>query len=148
MKMDGNGCFIDTNLLVYSSGINLDLCHKSRQLLTSLYNKFDYLAISPQIVREFLVVVTHPLTSEKPFSIAEAVNCVGDFLETLIILPEHDGIVEKLLHLVSKYHIVGKRIHDANIVALMLSHQIHYLATANEKDFKGFAEIEIISLNK
>ena len=71
MKMEGKGCFIDTNLLVYSSGINLSLCQKSRQLLTSLYEKFGYLAISPQIIREFLVVVPHPLTSENPFSTAE-----------------------------------------------------------------------------
>jgi predicted nucleic acid-binding protein len=146
MKMEGNGCFIDTNLLVYSSGINLSLCQKSRQLLSSLYDKFDYLAISPQIIREFLVVVTHPLTSEKPFSITEATHCIEKFTETLVVLPEDDAIVEKLFQLISKYNIVGKRIHDANVVALMLSHQIHHLATANEKDFARFTEIEIIAV--
>ncbi len=146
MKTDGNGCFIDTNLLVYSSGINLMFCQKSRQLLNNLSNKFDYLAISPQIIREFLVIVTHPLTSEKPFTSTEAVNCLGEFLETLVVLPENEGVTNKLLQLVSKYNIVGKRIHDTNIVALMLSHGIHHLATANKKDFECFAEIEIIPI--
>lgn len=122
MKTEGNGCFIDTNLLVYSSGINLNLCQKSRQLLTSLYDKFDYLAISPQIIREFLVVVTHPLTSERPFSTPEATRCIEKFIETLVVLPENEAVVEKLFQLISRYNIIGKRIHDANIVALMLSH--------------------------
>lgn len=143
MPTADSGCFIDTNLLVYSSGVNLPLCRKSRQFLNGLLDKFDYLAISSQVIREFLVVVTHPATSENPFSATEAVECLQKLLPALLLLPEENQ-PETLFELIGKYNIVGKRIHDANIVATMLSNQIRYIATANEKDFKCFAEIEVV----
>jgi predicted nucleic acid-binding protein len=45
--------------------------------------------------------------------------------------------------LVRQYQIRGKQIHDANIVAVMLTHGIHRLATYNQADFQRFGEIAL-----
>jgi predicted nucleic acid-binding protein len=42
---------------------------------------------------------------------------------------------------VGQYQIRGKRIHDANIVAVMLTHGVYRLATYNQVDFQQFEEI-------
>jgi len=43
--------------------------------------------------------------------------------------------------LVQRYEIRGKQIHDANIVAVMLTHGVHRLSTYNQRDFLQFDEI-------
>jgi len=49
-----------------------------------------------------------------------------------------------LLHnLVHRYQIRGKSVHDANVVAVMLAHGIHRLATYNSSDFQRFEEIAL-----
>ena len=45
-----------------------------------------------------------------------------------------------LRDLVRRYQVRGKRIHDANIVATMMTHGVSRLATYNVKDF-DFREV-------
>ena len=45
------------------------------------------------------------------------------------------------------YEIVGKRAHDARLVAAMVRHGITHLLTFREQDFARFSEIAVIALS-
>jgi predicted nucleic acid-binding protein len=51
-----------------------------------------------------------------------------------------------LLTLFGEYAVGGKQIHDANIVAVMLTHEIETLVTLNVADFQRYNDkIRILS---
>lgn len=60
---------------------------------------------------------------------------------------ETEEVTKNLLKLISIYTICGKRIHDANIVATMITYSITNLLTLNREDFKNFKEINLMRLN-
>jgi len=64
-------------------------------------------------------------------------------LPSLTVLDEPLEVVDLLHDLVHRYQIRGKTIHDANVVAVMLVHGIHWLATYNSSDFERFEEIAL-----
>lgn len=49
-------------------------------------------------------------------------------------------ITERLLHLIELVPTGGKHIHDANIVATMLTYDITHLLTHNVTDFTRFSQ--------
>nr|CBH37164.1 hypothetical protein BSM_06410 [uncultured archaeon] len=68
------------------------------------------------------------------------------FLDTNILVylanddsPFHLRIVKKKTH-----NIKGKKIHDTNIVAIMMANSIQTLFTLNTDDFKKFAKIQLV----
>jgi len=50
-----------------------------------------------------------------------------------------------VFRLVQRYEVAGKRIHDANIVAVMATKEVSHLATYNREDFASFDEITLLS---
>jgi predicted nucleic acid-binding protein len=66
-------------------------------------------------------------------------------LLSLAILDEPLAAADLLRTLVSRYQVRGKSIHDANVVAVMLTHGVHRLATYNLADFQRFEEIVLES---
>ena len=57
--MDGK-VFIDTNILIYASIAESPFHAAARQALADAQQRYDSLWISPQVIREFLVVLTRP----------------------------------------------------------------------------------------
>ena len=54
---------------------------------------------------------------------------------------------KQLLDLIARYGVRGRLVHDANIVATMLTHGIPRLLTFNARDFRRFGDlIEIMAL--
>ncbi|HMO84460.1 MAG TPA: hypothetical protein PKC18_06005, partial [Lacipirellulaceae bacterium] len=51
---------------------------------------------------------------------------------------ETDSTPFELLGLLSQYNVVGKQVHDARLVAVMLSWQINAVLTLNERNFRRF----------
>ena len=62
-------------------------------------------------------------------------------LPGLTVLDEPLPASELLRTLVHRYQVRGKNIHDANVVAVMLTHGVRRLATFNSADFRRFDEI-------
>ena len=59
-------------------------------------------------------------------------------------LPENLETPEQLFLLVKKYHLEGKRIHDANLVALMAAHGIEQIKTFNREEFRAFQGVVFV----
>ena len=59
---------------------------------------------------------------------------------------ENEEVARRLRQLALTYHLHGKRLHDANIVATMAAHGIRTLVTQNVTDFAPFDEIETMTV--
>jgi len=103
------------------------------------------LAISPQIVREYLAVTTRPVERNGlGMSGGDAVANVEQFLGAMMILSEGSGTTAKLLALIGMRSALGKQVHDANVVAVALAHSATAIVTDNPRHFRRFASTIVI----
>lgn len=65
-------------------------------------------------------------------------------LERFSLLEESPQILSNWLNLVTTNRVMGKRTHDARIIAAMLVNGITHLLTFNSSDFAGIPSITII----
>lgn len=137
---------IDTNIWIYYLDSDSLLYKKSRNKIAELLDKDAELYTTNQIIREILVVLTHPNLIEKPLSPSEAVNKVREINEYFQVLFDTEQSKEELMKFIERYEIGGKKIHDANIVAVMKTNKIKIICTNNDKDFKRFKEIDVIKI--
>ncbi len=141
--MDVKRCMIDTNVLVYSTISSSPMHQESREHLAALVDEGIELCITPQITREYLVVLARGEIFERQFTVEEALGELDAIFPTFALLDETAEARHHLRELIQRYQVRGKAIHDANIVATMLTHGVKRLMTYNPDDFRRFREIEM-----
>ena len=92
--------------------------------------------ISPQVCREFLVVLTRQPVSGRTFTLDEALKALAIWTSGCTILEESEAVLVECVALVRRFGVHGRQIHDCNIVATMKVHGLRRLATRNPDDFK------------
>jgi len=139
--MDVEPVFLDTNILVFANVAEAPLHELARTAIETRYNAGTELWISRQILREYLSTLSRPQTFSKPQPVATLIER-GRFFEGRFRVAE-DGpqVTKKLLELMEQIAIGGKQVHDANIVATMLVHGVHFLLTHNIADFARFSQL-------
>lgn len=121
----------------------------ARKTLTEIRKGGDAICIVPQSLIEFWAVATRPRdVNGLGLNAAQALLQVRKFKRYFILYDESGNIFNEWEKLVGKYNILGKNVHDARLVAAMIDHGIDSLITFNDKDFKRFDEIKVISPNK
>jgi predicted nucleic acid-binding protein len=100
--------------------------------------------ISRQVLREYAVVMSRAWFIEKPLDSEKIVADINKWTSIFSIADELESVTKNLTTLITSYNISGKRIHDANIVATMMSYSISHLFTKNVDDFKVFKEIQLL----
>jgi predicted nucleic acid-binding protein len=138
--------FVDTNVLVYATqagrgGMSTVQHAAAEQALRRLQNSGTSLWLSPQILREYLSVVTRPQGSSPAVPVRDAVADVRRFVNLFTVVEDSSRVTDTLLGLVQQFPSGGRQIHDANIVAKMLSHGIKRLLTFNTADFQRFSSL-------
>lgn len=145
--MDTEGadrCMVDTNVLVYATVDAAPLCDEARMWMARLQRRDVQLCVTPQICREYLVVLTGDPVFDREFSSSEALDVLSAVRSSLEVLVPSTGVLKKLFALIRRYDVAGKRIHDANVVALMLTEDLFHLATYNRQDFTQFEKITLL----
>lgn len=138
--------FVDTNVLVYASTENAPFHDRARTALVRLAAN-ERLSISPQVLREYLAVMTRAQTWQQPLSLEEAVADTTAFTKRFVALEDGPAVWERLCELSRNCTFAGRQVHDANIAATMLAHGEHRLLTFNTGDFQRFgALIELVPL--
>lgn len=131
--------FLDTSVLIAAT---VD-AHPSHAVASSWVEQAGQagleLCISPQVCREFLVVLTRQPVSERVFSLEEAVSALNAWRLGCRMLDEGAAVLEQLVGLVEQHQVRGKQVHDCNIVATMLVNGVQRLATRNAADFRRYA---------
>lgn len=132
---DADACVVDTNVLVYSTVSGNPWHEQARQWLATLQDNGLSLCVTTQILREYLVVLTRGNVFEQSFGVDQVLTQIEALLPNLTILDESLTAAELLRVLVRRYQIRGKNIHDANVVAVMLTHDVQRIVTYNQADF-------------
>lgn len=100
------------------------------------------LAITPQIVREYLAVATRPVeTNGLGLPVSDALDNVGEFLAAMTLLAEDHRRTTRLLDLLAGGGALGKQVHDANVAAVALAHGVGTIVTDNLRHFARFASL-------
>lgn len=105
-----------------------------------LGNRGDELYISSQNIAEFWNVATRPVANNgfglPPTTVAKLFD---DSIEpSCAVLAELGTLQVEFRRLLTKYSVVGKQVHDARLVAMMLTWQIDNILTLNERNFLRF----------
>ena len=144
----GDVVFIDTNVLLTATEESRPNHEAARRLIAESDRSGMHLAVSGQILREYMVVATRPVdVNGLGLNPRDAIGNVEAFLGFLRLYDETEAVADKLRRLGLKHNLQGKRFHDANIVATMSVHGIRVLVTDNFKDFTVFDDIDALALS-
>lgn len=133
---------VDTNILVYAHRRDSAFHERARDCLRALAEGTDAWAIPWPCVHEFLSIVTSPRVFKIPTPLEAALLQLDLWRAspTLRMLGEEDGYWETLVSILSSAKIMGPRIHDARIAALVLLHGATELLSA-DRDFSRFPSL-------
>jgi len=148
MIISNQTCFVDTNVMVYAADTNSPFHVACRQLIKQGIKDEVSLCVSPQVLFEFLAVITSPKRVVKPLKLDKAINEINKYLgykNIKKIYPKND-VIKKTLELCKKYNIKGQEIFDVQIIATMLSNNVTTIYTYDKNHFERFKEIEILTL--
>lgn len=105
-----------------------------------LGNRGESLVIATQNVAELCNVVTRPIANNGlGLTPNHAVDLLKHEIEPICsVLAEPAPVYTELKRLVASYGVIGKQIHDARLVAMMLVWQIDSILTLNDRDFRRY----------
>jgi predicted nucleic acid-binding protein len=133
---------LDTNIV----GRMAEAGHPQHQTavdaVTALVGRGDVPCIVPQVLYEFWVVATRPVTANGLGLTPAQADIELSRLEGLYpLLPDGPGIYPEWRRLVATHQVSGKTAHDARLVAAMTVHGLTHLLTFNTADFVRFPGI-------
>jgi len=141
---DIDRCMVDTNLLVYATIDEAPKCEEVRQWVERLQKSGIQLCATPQIYREYLVVLTRGSVFERRFTTDEALAALDGIRPAFRTLSPTSETFEECTSLMRRHAVRGKQIHDANIVAVMRTYGLKGLATYNQNDFRRFDDVFLL----
>jgi predicted nucleic acid-binding protein len=130
--------FLDTSLLVAASVPAHPGHLAARAYIRRARRRGDSFCISPQVCREFLVVITRQPVEGVTYTLDEANNALTEWRARCEMLTEGPDTVSRWVELALRHRVQGKSLHDGNIAAVMLTHAVRRLATRNAPDFKRY----------
>ena len=145
--MVGEILFVDTNVLLTATDVLRPSHLQAKRIFSKASQQGFHLALSGQILREYLAVATRPVEANGlGLTVPDAVANVEQFLGFANLFEETEEVALRLRELAKELDVRGPRIHDANIVATMLIHRIPVLVTQNSSDFIGFGGIKTLAI--
>lgn len=136
--------FVDTNVVVNAPNPSATDHRRARGAVDRL-RRDGPIAISRQIMREFLAVISRPQRWGGNVSTCLAVKAANGLARTFLVLDGRPLAWAQMMRSCGLHSFGGKQVHDANIVATMLAHGRARLLTFNAKRFRRFVPlIEII----
>jgi predicted nucleic acid-binding protein len=138
MLADNKQVFVDTNILVFANVATSPFHEKAKAKLIEMADNNYGLWISSQVIREYLAVLSRPDVNGKKIADELLINDVKRLRTEYHVFFEGDETLDNLQMLLSLCPTGGKQIHDANIVATMISNDLKVLLTHNVADFVRF----------
>lgn len=139
--MSGDRVVVDTNVLLAATAPSRALNRQALTVLNDWPNRRHRLCASGQILREYLVVATRPVTANGlGLETSAAVANVAALAGRMRILDEDERVAQRLRELARETGLGGASLHDVNVVATALVHGVGRIVTANVADFRPFAD--------
>lgn len=131
---------IDTGILLRL----IDEKDEQHQLVQSAFETLGHqrhdVYITTQNIAELWNVATRPIANNG-LSLSPAVTyqLFEQAIEPFIrIASEHNTLPAEFKRLLLTYGVIGKQVHDARLVAMMLTWRIESLLTLNDRDFRRY----------
>jgi predicted nucleic acid-binding protein len=136
----------DTNVLVRAVSPD-DVDHSTAlSALAELRKGSNQPVLVPQCLYEFYAVATRPaIDNGMGIMPNDAMTIVEDFIELMPLLRDERTIFNRWLSLMSVHQVQGKQSHDGRLVAAMDRHSVNHLLTFNDKHFRRFTHLTILS---
>jgi predicted nucleic acid-binding protein len=131
---------LDTGILLRLVDHNDALHSTVREAGRELVRRKENLFITTQNIAEFCNVTTRPVANNGlGISPPDAIRLLRQDIEPICALVhEPPAVADELKRLIVQYNVVGKQVHDARLVAMMLAWQIDNILTLNERNFRRF----------
>ena len=127
---------LDTNILVRLANTTDARNPVAAYAVAELHRLGEALHVTPQNLIEFWNVATRPVSvNGLGMSATETEQKVSDFENEFPLLPDTPGVYSVWKALVHAVGVMGKRVHDARLVAICHVHGITHLLTFNVADF-------------
>jgi predicted nucleic acid-binding protein len=133
--------FIDTNVLTSAGVVTAPRHLSATARIQSLYQRGNDLWISRQVLREYLATLSRPQTYANALPATMLVAHVQALSARFLIAEDGPDVTAALLDLIRTIRVGGRQIHDANIVATMLAHDIKRLLTKIVTDFARYSAL-------
>lgn len=144
--------FVDSNVLLRAMFEGMHQHRECMSILERLLEEDTELWLNHQVIREFCVQATHTDTfarEQAPRPHFERVlKTVVSFPQQFEIAVEDAQVRGEFLGIMRDFNVIGKQLHDANIVATMQVNDIDTLVTRNERHFRRFSRIRLLSPNQ
>ena len=143
----GKSYFVDTNILLCATDSGRVGHASAWTLFERAASSGAHLALSGQVLREYLVVATRPVDANGlGLSVSAALANSATFRARAVFCEEDERVRLLMERLVREAGLTGKRIHDANIAATALTHGHVDLITENPGDFETIPGLVVHSL--
>jgi predicted nucleic acid-binding protein len=139
--MVASALFVDTNILVFATNPASPWHELATEALNQARGAGIDLVISAQIVREYLAAATRPDTTGRLAPLDDVLANVQIFRAEFRLVPDSPVVLDRLTELMHRVPVGGRQVHDANIVATMLTYGIPQLLTHNVADFARYADV-------
>lgn len=139
--MAADPVFVDTNILVHAGRPLSPDSQSATTTLARLQGEGRTLWISPQVLREYLAVVSRPQANAPALPMRDALADARRLADLFNLADEGGEVMDRLFGLLSNYPVAGKQVHDAHLVATMLGAGIRSLLTFNGRDFERFGNL-------
>lgn len=137
---------VDTNIWLRSVQREAAQHGVAVEALTQLLAQGHELVLTPQNLIEFWSVASRPSAANGlGWSVATVRQEIDRLLTQFPLLDDTAAVFQHWLQLVSTYGVIGRRVHDVRIVAVMLTHTITHLLTFNDDDFRAFTMITVVT---
>jgi len=127
---------LDTSLLGRLANAADPLHAVAAAAVLELHRRGETLHLTSQVLIEFRNAATRPLAvNGLGHSIAKAEATAASFEAKFSFLPETPDIFPAWKAIVASLGVIGKRVHDARLIAICHVHQITHLLTFNTRHF-------------
>lgn len=136
----------DTNILVRLANPGDPKHELTLNALARLSKDGHKLVLVPQCLYEYHVVVTRPV-QDNGLGLSET-RAIADLDQLIAInhlMNDEPGIFQKWKSTVGQFKVIGKQAHDARLVAAMDHHGLTCLLTFNDKHFKRFTHLRVVT---
>lgn len=131
---------VDTSILIRLANAADATYPVADRAAMELHRRGELLHLTPQNLVEFRNVATRPAAVNGLGLAAAAAEAKAAGFEALFpLLPETPGIYPAWKALVTAAGVLGKRVHDARLVAVCHAHRVNQVLTFNIADFAPLA---------
>lgn len=139
---------LDTNVLLAATDEDRASHHHALAVLNEWPTDGVTLHVSGQVLREYLAVASRPIeVNGLGLRMEDALTNVEAVLARTTLVDETAAVADQLRELLRFVNCTGRQVHDANVVATMLTHGIGAVVTEDIGDFARFdAMVDVIAL--